>query len=147
MLIKRLVVVGVGLIGGSFALALRRAGCVQRVLGIGRDQGNLRKALELGVIDEIATEPGAALHGADFVFIATPVRQIQGVMSAIAPHLSIHAVVTDAGSTKQDVAAAARTHSMVSRLFSGSGVRTMLRSQYNSASAAVTPDFSRPAIG
>jgi prephenate dehydrogenase len=108
MLIKRLVVVGVGLIGGSFALALRRAGCVQRVLGIGRDQGNLRKALELGVIDEIATEPGAALRGADFVFIATPVRQIQGVMSAIAPHLSVHAVVTDAGSTKQDVAAAAR---------------------------------------
>ena len=47
MLIKRLVVVGVGLIGGSFALALRRAGCVQRVVGIGRDERNLRKALEL----------------------------------------------------------------------------------------------------
>ena len=108
MLIKRLVVVGVGLIGGSFALALRRAGCVQRVVGVGRDERNLRKALDLGVIDEIAAEPGAALRGADFVFIATPVRQMQNVMAAIAPHLSVHAVVTDAGSTKQDVAAAAR---------------------------------------
>lgn len=108
MLIKRLVVVGVGLIGGSFALALRRAGCVQRILGIGRNESNLRKALDSGVIDEIATEPGNALRGADFVFIATPVRQIQSVMAAIAPHLSVHAVVTDAGSTKQDVVAAAR---------------------------------------
>src|SRR5450759_2308566 len=108
MLIKRLVVVGVGLIGGSFALALRRAGCVQRIVGVGRDESNLRKALELGVIDEIATEPGTALRGAGFVFIATPVRQMQSVMAAIAPHLSVHAVVTDAGSTKQDVVAAAR---------------------------------------
>jgi prephenate dehydrogenase len=108
MLIKRLVVVGVGLIGGSFALALRRAGCVQRVVGVGRDERNLRKALELGVIDEIATEPGTALRAADFVFIATPVRQTQSVMAAIEPHLSVHATVTDAGSTKQDVVAAAR---------------------------------------
>jgi len=87
---------------------LRRAGCVQCIVGIGRDERNLSKALELGVIDEIATEPGAALHGADFVFIATPVRQMQSVMVAIAPHISINTVVTDAGSTKQDVAAAAR---------------------------------------
>jgi prephenate dehydrogenase len=109
MLITRLVVIGVGLIGGSFALALKRAGCVRHVVGVGRDERNLHKALELGVIDEIAAGVEFAVSGADFVFIATPVRQMQDVMAAIAPHLPVHAAVTDAGSTKQDVVVAART--------------------------------------
>jgi len=108
VLIKRLAIVGAGLIGGSFSLALKRAGCVGRVVGVGRSPANLAQALELGIIDEIGTDFASALHGADFVLVATPVRQMQSLFASLAPHLSPDAVVTDAGSTKQDVIAAAR---------------------------------------
>jgi prephenate dehydrogenase len=108
MIIERLVIVGVGLIGASFALALKRKAEVRHVVGIGRDAGNLRKARELGVIDEIAGDMSSAVRDADFVLIATPVRQMPDLMRAMAPYLSPRAVVSDAGSTKQDVVAAAR---------------------------------------
>ena len=107
-MLKRVAIIGVGLIGGSFALALKRAACVERIVGAGRNAGNLRKAVELGVIDEIAADVGSAARGADFVLVATPVRQMQSVLCALSPHLAANAVVTDAGSTKQDVVAAAR---------------------------------------
>ena len=107
-MLKRVAIIGVGLIGGSFALALKHAACVERIVGAGRNAGNLRKAVELGVIDEIAADVGSAARGADFVLVATPVRQMQSVLCALSPHLAANAVVTDAGSTKQDVVAAAR---------------------------------------
>ncbi len=100
---------GVGLIGGSFALALKRAECVERVVGVGRGRANLERALELGVIDEIASAAPAALAGADLVLVAVPVQQTARVFAAIAPHLEADAVLTDGGSTKQDVVAAARS--------------------------------------
>jgi prephenate dehydrogenase len=108
--IGRLVVVGVGLIGGSFALALRRAGAVGRVVGVGRSPGNLEQALRLGIIDEIAGGLARALEGADLVLLAMPVGQTGAVLAQIEPHLGPAAVVSDAGSTKQDVTAAAREH-------------------------------------
>jgi prephenate dehydrogenase len=106
--IGKLVVIGVGLIGGSFALALKRARAVRRVVGVGRTRGNLSDALKLKVIDEASRDPAQAVRDADLVLLATPVGQMPAVMSAIAPHLPARAVVTDAGSTKRDVIACAQ---------------------------------------
>jgi len=101
-----IVIFGVGLIGGSFALALKAAGAAKRVIGLGRNPANLERALELGAIDEACTDP-AIVAAADLVLIATPVGQMGGIMQAIAPHLAQRTVVTDGGSTKQDVVALA----------------------------------------
>ena len=110
MRIERLAVVGVGLIGGSFAAALRRAGIVDHVVGIGRGRGNLDDALRLGIVDEITNEPTSGVRDADFVLLAMPVGQMGAVMEAIGPVLAPHASVTDAGSTKRDVVTGAYLH-------------------------------------
>ncbi|MBS0496864.1 MAG: prephenate dehydrogenase/arogenate dehydrogenase family protein [Proteobacteria bacterium] len=106
--LNKLVIVGVGLIGGSFALALRKTGLVKHITGVGRSQANMQRAIELGVIDEIATDIASALNGADLVFLAMPVGQTAATMERIAPHLHANTLITDAGSTKQDVVTAAR---------------------------------------
>jgi len=106
--IGKLVVIGVGLIGASFALALKRARAVGRVVGVGRTRGNLAAALRMKAIDEATRDAAHAVRGADLVLLATPVGQMPAVMAAIAPHLSGRAIVTDAGSTKGDVIACAR---------------------------------------
>jgi prephenate dehydrogenase len=105
MRIKRLVLLGTGLIGGSFALALKRAKCVDYVVGVGRNPANLARALELNVIDEASDNAAAAVVGADLVLLSTPVGQMGALLQQIAPYLSLHCVVSDAGSTKQDVCA------------------------------------------
>jgi prephenate dehydrogenase len=104
--LDKVVIFGVGLIGGSFALALKGARAVDRVVGLGRNPANLQRALELGVIDEACNDP-TAVAGADLVLLAMPVGQMGAVMGAIAPYLGAHTVVTDGGSTKQDVVALA----------------------------------------
>jgi prephenate dehydrogenase len=104
----RLVVIGVGLIGGSVAAALRRAGKVRRVIGVGRGRANIARALELGVIDDAVEDIAAAVMGADAVLIAVPVQQNQRVLGALADALAPGTLVTDAGSTKQDFVAAVR---------------------------------------
>lgn len=106
--VERLVVIGVGLIGGSFALALKATGNVGRVVGVGRSRANLDRALALGAIDEAAADAGAAAEGADLVLVATPIGAMAEVFASIALHLKANAVVTDGGSTKQAVIAAAR---------------------------------------
>ena len=98
------VIFGVGLIGGSFALALKQACVVKQVIGLGRNPTNLKRALKLGVIDAMSDDP-AVVADAELVLIATPVGQMGHIMDAIAPHLGARTVVTDAGSTKQDVVA------------------------------------------
>ena len=111
--LRKLVVVGVGLIGGSFALALKEAGRAGRVVGVGRGRANLDAAKRLGVIDVLRTLDGpwtAELADADLVLVAAPVAQYPALFAAMAPHLGARTVVTDAGSTKQDVIAAARAH-------------------------------------
>ncbi len=105
---ERVAVIGVGLIGGSFALALKAANACGRVIGAGRDRENLRIALERGVIDRIAADAGEAVHEADLVLVSVPVGQVPAVFAAIAPALAPGAVITDAGSTKRDAVAAAR---------------------------------------
>src|SRR5262245_21144206 len=100
---EKLVVVGVGLIGGSFALALKEAGAVGRVLGVGRGEANIRRALERGIIDAAGAPDAATFGDADLVLLAVPIGQMGAVMRAIAPFLGAKTVVTDAGSTKEDV--------------------------------------------
>ncbi|MBP1316850.1 prephenate dehydrogenase/arogenate dehydrogenase family protein [Herbaspirillum huttiense F1] len=105
---KKVVIFGVGLIGGSFALALRRAGQAAHIVGVGRSLASLERARELGIIDAIATDAAAAVTGADLILVAAPVAQTEAILASIKPHLEARAIVTDAGSTKSDVVAAAR---------------------------------------
>ncbi len=109
-LIERLAVIGTGLIGGSFALALKQAGQVGTVVGAGRSQENLQIAQLRGILDEIAADSVHAVQGADFVLLAVPVGQMKGVMQAVAPQLGPDAVVSDVGSIKQDVVDLAQQH-------------------------------------
>jgi prephenate dehydrogenase len=107
-MLGRVVVCGVGLIGGSFALALKAAGAVHEVVGVGRSREALQLAVERGAIDLIADDWVNALVGADLVLLGMPVGQMAPVMQALVPHLDAQTIVTDAGSTKRDVVAAAR---------------------------------------
>jgi prephenate dehydrogenase len=104
----RLAVIGVGLIGGSFALALKKAGKVSHVVGAGRNRANLDLARERGILDSIAPDAGTAARDADVVLVAAPVAQFAAIFAALAPALKREAIVSDAGSTKRDVVAAAR---------------------------------------
>jgi prephenate dehydrogenase len=104
-LIQRLCIIGVGLIGGSLARALRDAGEVGEVIGCGRGEDNLQAAVRLGVIDRYVTDPAQAVRGADVVVIAVPLGAIEPVLRAIVPCLSADAVVTDVGSAKGSVVA------------------------------------------
>lgn len=104
----KVVVFGTGLIGGSFALALKAAGAVEEVVGFGRAPGTLRVAQELGVIDRAGINPAHEIGDADIVLVATPVAQMPEIFSRIAPYLGPQTLVTDGGSTKSDVVAAAR---------------------------------------
>jgi prephenate dehydrogenase len=104
----KLAVIGVGLIGGSFALALKQARAVSHVVGVGRNAANLKTALERGIIDSIAPDAAAAARGADLVLVATPVAQFTEIFKVLAGSLEAKTLVTDGGSTKRDVIAAAR---------------------------------------
>jgi prephenate dehydrogenase len=109
--VGKLVVLGVGLIGGSFALALREARRVGLVVGVGRSRANLDTARQLAIIDRAVTLNGdwaAEVTDADLVLLAVPVAQYPGLLAALAGRLGPSTIVTDAGSTKQDVIAAAR---------------------------------------
>lgn len=102
----RIVVFGVGLIGGSFALALKQAGEVKQVIGVGRRVETLQRAQALGIIDTMGDASSVA--EADLVLIAAPVAQTEMLLREMQPHLKAGTVVTDAGSTKSDVVQAAR---------------------------------------
>jgi len=104
---RRLVIIGVGLIGGSFALALKQAGIVGEVIGVDRNRRALDDALRLKVID-VAANISDALKGADLVLLAVPVRQMPAILALVARDLEASAIIIDCGSTKQDVIAAAR---------------------------------------
>ncbi len=111
--IGKLVVVGVGLVGGSFALALKAAGRVDTVVGVGRGRANLELARSRGIVDRavpIDADWTAELADADVVLLATPVAQFASLFAAVADRVSPRTIVTDAGSTKQNVIADARRH-------------------------------------
>ena len=100
---KKIVIFGVGLIGGSIALALKKAGSTAQIIGVGRSTESLQTALDLGVIDAASTNVAQAVSDADLILIATPVAQTPVILSAIKPHLGTDTIITDAGSTKSDV--------------------------------------------
>ncbi|MHB1189039.1 prephenate dehydrogenase [Thiobacillus sp.] len=106
MIVEKLAIVGTGLIGGSFALALKQAGAVRTVLGVGRNPARLTVARELGLIDRAVD--WAEAGQADCILLALPVGETESVLKQLAPHLKAGAIVTDAGSTKVNVIAAAR---------------------------------------
>ncbi|BCS54468.1 prephenate dehydrogenase/arogenate dehydrogenase family protein [Geobacter sp. SVR] len=106
VIIERLAIVGVGLIGGSFALALREAGVVRTIVGVDRDPANLEQALALGVVDEIAASAAQGVRGTQMVFLSVPVCSIPGVLQEIAPALDPGCIVTDGGSVKAEIVAA-----------------------------------------
>ncbi len=103
--IPRLAIIGVGLIGGSLALALKERGVVGEVVGCGRGRPNLEKALELGIVDRYSRDPVAAVKDADVVFLATPVKSFAAVTRQLLPGLKPGAVLTDGGSVKAAVVA------------------------------------------
>jgi prephenate dehydrogenase len=107
-MIERLAVIGVGLIGGSLALALRAAGQVGEVVGAGRGRANLEQAKALGIIDRFTTSAALAVADADVVVVAAPLGNSARILHEIAPVLPAHAVVTDVGSTKRQVVDEAR---------------------------------------
>lgn len=156
--IARLCVIGVGLIGGSLARALRQAGHVGEVVGCGRGVANLERAVELGVIDRFETDPAKAVAGADLVVLAVPLRMMDTLMDAIAPHLEAGVVLTDAGSAKGSVVEAARVHlgERLSRFVPGhpiagterSGVDASFPELYRGRRVILTPleDTERDAV-
>jgi prephenate dehydrogenase len=121
--LKKLVIFGVGLIGGSVALALKKAGLSTHIVGVGRSQKSLQEALNLGVIDSFsdglettnnetnghaASSLAKTIADADLILISAPVAQTKAILQSIKPYLNTKTVITDAGSTKADVLAVAR---------------------------------------
>jgi prephenate dehydrogenase len=107
-LFNKIALIGVGLIGGSFALSLKKARAVEHVVGLDRHSSSLKAALQLGIIDSFADDMASAFADADLIVIATPVAQTTKILSAIYPYLQSNTIVTDVGSTKADVVLAAR---------------------------------------
>jgi prephenate dehydrogenase len=147
-LIKRMAVIGVGLIGGSLARALREKGAVGEVVGIGRGEANLRRGVELGVLDRYSLDAREGVQGADLVFIATPVCSIPGVVAEIAPFLAPGAIVTDGGSVKEYVVEACEPLMPEGTFFVGghpiagtehSGVEASFATLYQGKRCIVTP--------
>lgn len=105
---QHITIVGVGLIGGSFALALREAGYDAKFTGVGRNQKALERAVERGIIDDWQVSAADAVANSDLVLVATPVGAIDHVFAQMAPALKPETIVTDAGSVKQSVIESAR---------------------------------------
>src|SRR5207248_5326789 len=103
MLFERMVVAGVGLIGGSLGLAARGRGLVGEAVGYGRGEENLRVALERGAVDRYSRSPEEAARGADLVVLAVQVRSLGAVTERLLSHAAADAVVIDVGSVKKRV--------------------------------------------
>jgi prephenate dehydrogenase len=147
-LVKRMAVIGVGLIGGSFARILRQKGAVEEVVGIGRGEANLKRGVELGVLDSYSLDMKEGVRGADLVFVATPVCSIPSVVAEIAPFLSPGCIVTDGGSVKEYVVKACEPLMPEGTFFVGghpiagtehSGVEASFATLYQGKRCIVTP--------
>jgi prephenate dehydrogenase len=147
--LKTLAVVGVGLIGGSLALALRRAGVATRIVGFDRDRAALEAAASLGAIDTAAESVSEAVQGADLVVIAVPVRSVGPVLHDVALAMNDETIVTDVGSTKAEVVKVAREElrERFGRFVPGhpiagretSGVESALADLFRGARVVLTP--------
>jgi prephenate dehydrogenase len=99
-LFRQLTICGVGLIGGSLAITVRKQGLAGRIVGLGRTQANLDVALARGLVESVTRDPAEAARGADLVMLATPVMTFPATLAAMTPYLPADAVVTDVGSVK-----------------------------------------------
>ena len=99
-MINRLTIIGVGLIGGSLALALKKAGFVGEIVGTSRREEHLKEAVSLGVIDRYELDMARAVEGSDLVFLSVPLGAMEKVFSAIKPGLGANTIITDGGSAK-----------------------------------------------
>ena len=108
MMFQKLALIGCGLMGGSFALALREAGLVQHIVGYSASDTTRQRAVELGVIDQATTSVAQAVQGADLVLLAVPVGAMHASFEAMRDALAPNALLMDVGSTKCDVIAAAQ---------------------------------------
>jgi len=102
-MINHLCVIGVGLIGGSLSMSLKKSGYVNYVTGLGRSVENLQKAQQLGVIDHYETDYGKATSQADMIFISVPIGAMPEIFVKIEPYLSKHTIITDGASAKHSV--------------------------------------------
>lgn len=107
---KRMAIIGVGLIGGSLARAIRQAQACDEVIGCGRNVAHLEKAVSLGVIDRFETDPAEAVRGADMIVVAVPLGAMADMFNRLASHISADATITDVGSAKACVISDARKH-------------------------------------
>ena len=149
-MIRRLCIIGVGLIGGSLARALRKAQVCDHVVGSGRNPENLRKGVELGVIDHYESDAARAVEGADLVVVAVPLGAMGAVFKSISEALEPDAVITDVGSAKRIVTTAARSAfgAVPRNLVPGhpiagtekSGVAASLESLFRNRQVILTPD-------
>ena len=106
--INKLAIFGVGLIGGSLALSLKKAGYCKTIVGCSRREEHLQRAVELNVIDSYTLDPKEAVKGADMILLAVPLRAIQPVLESFVDAIEKNAVITDAGSAKGSVVKAAK---------------------------------------
>lgn len=147
---NKIVIFGVGLIGGSVALALKKAGSRAEIVGVGRTAESLQTAIHHGVIDRASNNIADAIEHADLILIATPVAQTSAILSAIQPYLASNTIITDAGSTKTDVLACAQQilGAKVSQFIGGhpiagaekSGVSAATADLYCNKNVVLTPD-------
>lgn len=149
-MLKKIVIFGVGLIGGSVALAVKKLSNAPQITGLGRSAESLQEALALGLIDRAETDIAQAMAGADLILLATPVAQTPTILRAIRPYLTADMVITDAGSTKSDVMAYARAElgAQISQFVGGhpiagaekSGPTAAVADLYIGKNVILTPD-------
>lgn len=145
---KRAVIYGVGLLGGSLGMAMRRRRMADEVIGLGRSRKRLERGVQLGALDRAVTDPAEALAGADALILCLPPRLIRKRWSELAPLIEPSAFVTDVGSVKQPIVAEAHERLDGSALFIGShpmagseksGVESSRGDLFESAACFVTP--------
>lgn len=145
---RQLSIIGVGLLGGSLGLAVRRARLAETVVGIGHRESTLRKAVDRGAIGRFTLSVAEGVRGADLVVLATPVGLFEQIMKQAAPALSPGCLVTDVGSTKVEVLAAVLPHVPAGCAFVGShplagsemrGIDAASETLYRNTLVLVTP--------
>lgn len=150
---QRAAILGIGLIGGSFGLALKERGLAREVWGVGRRQSTLDAALKVGACDDATLDAVEAVQNADLVFLAAPVAQIGALSQEIAPYLSPNALITDGGSTKRAIVADCETIFANRALFVGghpmagsekTGVESARADLFEGAQWLLTPTDATP---
>ena len=135
---KTVTIVGVGLISGSFAFALKQRGLAEKIIGVSRTEKSAQKALDLGFIDEIMRLDDAVKQS-DLIYVAIPVDSSIGVLQRILDIVQPHQIVTDAGSTKEQICAKVENHAMRSRYVAA---HPMWGTEYSGPEAAVKNAFT-----